>query len=61
LENVSFFARSSGRSAFPATNPLHDENAAVLAESITSRMVGNPESAGINRHVGVSKEGWRIQ
>jgi len=26
-----------------------------------SRIVGNPESAGINRHVGVSKEGWRIQ
>jgi hypothetical protein len=26
-----------------------------------SRVTGNPESAGINRHVGVSKEGWRIQ
>jgi len=23
--------------------------------------VGFTESAGINRHVGVSKEGWRIQ
>jgi hypothetical protein len=26
-----------------------------------SRIVGNPDSAGINRHEGVSKEGWRIQ
>ncbi len=25
------------------------------------RVTGWPESAGINRHVGVSKEGWRIQ
>jgi hypothetical protein len=24
-------------------------------------IVGYSESAGINRHVGVSKEGWRIQ
>jgi hypothetical protein len=25
------------------------------------QMTGKPECAGINRHVGVSKEGWRIQ
>jgi hypothetical protein len=28
---------------------------------VNFRIVGCPESAGINRHVGVSKEGWRIQ
>jgi hypothetical protein len=25
------------------------------------RVTGKPECAGLNRHVGVSKEGWRIQ
>ena len=33
----------------------------VLAATGNSWFVGKPESAGINRYVGVSKEGWRIQ
>jgi hypothetical protein len=34
-------------------------NAGVCEDS--GRIVGYLESAGINLHVGVSKEGWRIQ
>jgi hypothetical protein len=32
-----------------------------IPEPLLSRITGNSECAGINRHVGVSKEGWRIQ
>jgi hypothetical protein len=33
----------------------------LLGSGDCARVTGQPESAGINRHVGVSKEGWRIQ
>jgi hypothetical protein len=32
-----------------------------VALADAGKMAGKPESAGLNRHVGVSKEGWRIQ
>jgi hypothetical protein len=38
-----------------------EENLGDRQRLDSGRMVGKPESAGINRHVGVSKEGWRIQ
>ena len=53
--------RDASQVGLSGVNWARNTLCAGVAPLNAERIVGNPECAGINRHVGVSSEGWRIQ